>query len=198
MEMTRCYKMNPLIDKFPTKIKLDDEILSINTDFRNCLKIILAFEDENLTTEEKYYIMLMRLYGKIPNNQEEAIKKAILFLDCGEDKSLKNEDKPRLYSFSKDAKYIYSAIEMSSLGIDLENVEYLHWWKFYYKFFDIKEGTTFSNIISLRDKRNKGKLTKEEKKVFIDSKEILDLEYSNEPSEEESKFMKLFNDGGED
>lgn len=190
--------MNPLIDKFPTKIKIDDEILPINTDFRNCLKIILAFEDENLTIEEKYYIMLMRLYGTIPNNQEEAIKKAILFLDCGEDNVSKDNDKPRIYSFSKDAKYIYSAIEMSSPGIDLENVEYLHWWKFYYKFFDIKEGTTFSNIITLRDKRNKGKLSKEEKKIFIDSREILDLDYTEEPSEEESKFMKLFNGGGED
>ena len=69
--------MNPLVDKFPTKIKIDDQILDINTDFRNCLKIILAFEDDNLTIEEKYYIMLMRLYGNIPNNQEEAIRKAI-------------------------------------------------------------------------------------------------------------------------
>lgn len=189
--------MNPLIDKFPTKIKIDDEILEINTDFRNCLKIILAFEDENLTIEEKYYIMLKRLYGFIPNNQEEAIKKAILFLDCGEDHS-SNEDKPRIYSFSKDAKYIYSAIEVSSPGTDLENIEYLHWWKFYYKFFDIKEGTTFSNIISLRDKKNRGKLSKEEKLVFIESRKILDLDYDNEPSEEESKFMNLFNDGGVD
>ncbi len=190
--------MNPLIDKFPTKIKIDDEILPINSDFRNCLKIILAFEDEDLTIEEKYYIMLMRLYGSIPNNAEEAIRKAILFLDCGEDRTSKDDDKPRIYSFSKDAKYIYSAIEMSCPGIDLENVEYLHWWKFYYKFFDIKEGTTFSNIISLRDKKNRGKLSQEEKTLFIDSREILDLEYDGEPSEEESKFMKLFNGGGED
>lgn len=190
--------MNPLIDKFPTKIKIEDEILEINSDFRNCLKIILAFEDNNLTIEEKYYIMLMRLYGTIPTNTEEAIKKAILFLDCKEERTSKDDDKPRIYSFSKDAKYIYSAIEMSSPGMDLENVEYLHWWKFYYKFFDIKEGTTFSNIISLRDKKNKGKLSKEEKALFIESREMLDLEYESEPSEEESKFMKLFNGGGED
>lgn len=194
----RCYKMNPLVDKFPTKIKIDDQILDINTDFRNCLKIILAFEDDNLTIEEKYYIMLMRLYGNIPNNQEEAIRKAILFLDCGEDSNSKEDDKPRIYSFSKDAKYIYSAIETSRPGIDLENIEYLHWWKFYYMFFDIKEGTTFSNIINLRDKKNKGKLSKEEKTLFIDSREILDLDYDSEPSEEESEFMKLFNGGGED
>lgn len=189
--------MNPLIDKFSTRIKIDNEIFDINTDFRNCLKIILAFEDENLTIEEKYYIMLKRLYGFIPDNQEEAIKKAILFLDCGE-KNTADEDKPRIYSFSKDAKYIYSAIEVSTPNLDLENIEYLHWWKFYYKFFDIKEGTTFSNIISLRDKKNRGKLSKEEKILFINSKEILDLDYDSEPSEEESKFMNLFNGGGED
>lgn len=187
--------MNALVDKFPTKIKLEDGIYEINTDFRNCLKIILAFEDENLTIEEKYYIMLKRLYGFIPNNQEEAIKKAILFLDCGEEQK-EDADKPRIYSFSKDAKYIYSAIETSSNGLDLENIEYLHWWKFYYKFFDINKDTTFSNIISLRDKKNHGKLTKEEKLIFIESREILDLDYQSEPSEEESKFMNLFNDNG--
>lgn len=189
--------MNPLINKFPTKIELNGKVYEINTDFRNCLKIILAFEDDDLTIEEKYYIMLQRLYGCVPKNQEEAIRKAILFLDCGEEQK-DESDKPRIYSFSKDAKYIYSAIEMSSNGLDLENIEYLHWWKFYYKFFDINKDTTFSNIISLRDKKNHGKLTEEEKNIFIESREILDLDYQTEPSEEESKFMNLFNgDGGE-
>lgn len=187
--------MNPLVNKFPVKIKIDDDIFDINTDFRNCLKIIIAFEDEELTIEEKYYIMLMRLYGFVPDNQEEAIRKAILFLDCGEKRN-DDTEKPRLYSFTKDAKYIYSAIETSSNGIDLETIEYLHWWKFCYKFFDIKKDTTFNNIINLRDKKNRGKLSKEERDVFFESREILDLDYDSEPTEEESKFMNLFNETG--
>lgn len=185
--------INPLIDKFPTKIDIDGLIYDINTDFRNCLKIILAYEDDNLTIEEKTYIMLMRLYREIPDNQELAIKKGILFLDCGEEN--KENDKPRTYSFSKDGKYIYAAIESSGSNLDLENIEYMHWWKFCYKFLEIGKDTTFSNIISLRDKKNRGKLTSEEKNIFIESREILDLDYDSEPSEEESKFMNLFNGG---
>ncbi len=186
--------MNPLINKFPTKIQIDDSIYDINTDFRNCIKIILAYEDDNLTIEEKTYIMLMRLYGEIPDNQEEAIRKGILFLDCGEEQN--NADSPRTYSFSKDGKYIYAAIESSNTNLDLETIEYMHWWKFCYKFLEIGKDTTFSNIISLRDKKNRGKLTQEERNIFIESRAILDLDYESEPSEEESKFMNLF-DGGE-
>lgn len=188
--------MNPLVNKFPTKIQIGDTIHEINTDFRNCLKIILAYEDDNLTIEEKTTIMLMRLYGFVPKNaeeQEEAIKKGILFLDCGEEQ--KDNDSPRIYSFSKDGKYIYAAIESSNVNLDLESIKYLHWWKFCYKFLEIGKDTTFSNIISLRDKKNKGKLTKEERNIFIESREILDLDYISEPSEEECTFMNLFNGG---
>ncbi len=191
--------MNPLVNKFPTKIQIGDTIHEINTDFRNCLKIILAYEDDDLTIEEKTTIMLMRLYGFVPKNaeeQEEAIKKGILFLDCGEEH--KDTDSPRIYSFFKDGKYIYAAIESSNVNLDLENIEYLHWWKFCYKFLEIGKNTTFSNIISLRDKKNKGKLTKEERNIFIESREILDLDYISEPSEEENKFMNLFNGGEEE
>ena len=45
--------MNVLLNKFPTKIRIDDEIYSVKSDFRNCLKIIMAYEDDTLTLEEK-------------------------------------------------------------------------------------------------------------------------------------------------
>lgn len=188
--------MNTLLNRFPTKIRVDNIDYEINTDYRNCLKIILAFEDEELTLEEQYYIMINLLYKEVPNNMEIAIEKAILFLNCGEKHDDISDFKKRVYSFNKDAKYIYSAVNQTH-NIDLESIEYLHWWKFVFLFMDVNKDCTFSYITSLRNKKNKGKLDKYDKKVWIEMREIVDLDYSPE-DEEESEFMKLWNGGDAD
>lgn len=190
--------MNTLIDKFPTKALIDGKVYELNTDFRNCLKIILAFEDDELLDFEKAEIMLKNLYGEnIPQNTDEAIRKAIYFLDCGEEddeKKVGTSNSTRLYSFTKDAKYIYSAIKQTH-GIDLENVEYLHWWKFVYLFLDLNPNCFFCKIIDLRNKKKKGKLSKEEKRLYIQLYDILELNDKPKFTEEEQKeideFMEL-------
>lgn len=186
--------MNALLNKFPTKIRIDNTDYEVNSDYRNCLKIILAFEDEELTIEEQYYIMLNLLYKEMPENIELAIEKAILFLNCGEEyEALESK---RTYSFNKDSKYIYSAMNQTH-NIDLESIEYLHWWKFVFLFMDVDKDCTFSYITSLRYKKNNGKLDSFDKKIWIEMREIVDLDYSNE-DEEESEFMRLLNGGDAD
>lgn len=190
--------MNTLIDKFPTKALIDGKVYELNTDFRNCLKIILAFEDDELLDFEKAEIMLKNLYGEnIPKNTDEAIRKAIYFLDCGEEdeeKKVGTSNSTRLYSFTKDAKYIYSAIKQTH-GIDLESIEYLHWWKFVYLFLDLNPECFFCKIIDLRNKKKKGKLSKEERRLYIQLCDILELNDKPKFTEEEQKeideFMEL-------
>ena len=190
--------MNTLIDKFPTKALIDGKVYELNTDFRNCLKIILAFEDDELLDFEKAEIMLRNLYGEnIPKNTDEAIRKAIYFLDCGEEddeKKVGTSNSTRLYSFTKDAKYIYSAIKQTH-GIDLESIEYLHWWKFVYLFLDLNPECFFCKIIDLRNKKKKGKLSKEERRLYIQLCDILELNDKPKFTEEEQKeideFMEL-------
>lgn len=190
--------MNTLIDKFPTKALIDEKVYELNTDFRNCLKIILAFEDDELLDFEKAEIMLRNLYGEnIPKNTDEAIRKAIYFLDCGEEdeeKKVGTSNNTRLYSFTKDAKYIYSAIKQTH-GIDLESIEYLHWWKFVYLFLDLNPECFFCKIIDLRNKKKKGKLSKEERRLYIQLYDILELNDKPKFTEEEQKeideFMEL-------
>ena len=183
--------MNPLVSKLPTKIKVDKEIININADYRNCIKIILAYEDKDLTIEEKHFVMLNLLYETMPKNLEMGILQGIKFLNCGEETHIER-DNQRVYSFQKDAKYIYSAVSQAS-NLDLEKINFLHWWKFYYYFLDVSNDSIFSNIVSLRQKKNKRKLTDEERKVYLESREILDLDF-DEPKEE-SEFMKAFNGG---
>lgn len=201
--------MNPLIDKFPTKIKIGEDILEINTDFRDCLNIMFMLEDNSLDKLEKIELMLELLYKDISkineNNVEEAIEKAKKFLDADSiQKTNSSEDEEegiqtkRVYSFCKDAKYIYSAIKKSH-GVDLENIEYLHWWKFVYYFFDLDEKCFFSQMIYLRNQKNKGKLSKEEKVIYSNLEDILELDNSEQYTEEEQEQIDKFMKGlGED
>lgn len=181
--------MNVLTDKFPTKIKVSNKILNINSDFRNCIKIIEAFEDEELLDEEKILILIKRLYiDNIDSTDlQEAYIKGIKFLDLGEENKDVKEHK-RIYSFEKDNNYIYTGIRQSH-NIDLNNIEYLHWWNFVYLFMDIGEDCMFNQLVYYRKRKNEGKLTKEEKKLYLSMRKILDLDYVEE-SEEDDEFMK--------
>lgn len=181
--------MNVLTDKFPTKIKVNDKILNINSDFRNCIKIIEAFEDEELLDEEKCLILIKRLYidDVDSNDLEQAYIKGIKFLDLGEENKNQEVSK-RIYAFGKDSNYIYTGIKQSH-NIDLNSIEYLHWWNFVYLFMDIGQDCMFNQLIYYRKRKNEGKLTKEERKLYLSMRKILDLDYVEE-NEEDDEFMK--------
>lgn len=185
--------MNVLTDKFPTKIKVNNKILNINSDFRNCIKIIEAFEDEDLLDEEKYLILIKRLYIDEVEDEDlqEAIIKGIKFLDLGEENKNNEENVKRLYSFTKDDNYIYTGIRQSH-NIDLNSIEYLHWWNFVYLFLDIGQDCMFNQLVYYRKRKNEGKLTKEERKVYISMRKILDLNY-DEDDDEDDEFMQMLN-----
>ena len=186
--------MNVLTDKFPTKIKVNNKILNINSDFRNCIKIIEAFEDEELLDEEKILILIKRLYlDEVDSvDLEEAYKKGIKFLDLGEENKDEHINK-RIYAFGKDSNYIYTGIRQSH-NIDLNSIDYLHWWNFVYLFLDIGQECMFNQIIYYRKRKNEGKLTKEEKKIYLSMRKLLDLEYIEE-SDEDDEFMKKLGGG---
>lgn len=186
--------MNVLTDKFPTKIKVNNKILSINSDFRNCIKIIEAFEDEDLFDEEKYLILIKRLYVDEVEDDclQEAIIKGIKFLDLGEENKNNEENVKRLYSFTKDDNYIYTGIRQSH-NIDLNSIDYLHWWNFVYLFLDIGQDCMFNQLVYYRKRKNEGKLTKEERKVYISMRKILDLNYEEDYAEDDEFMQKLNN-----
>lgn len=170
--------MNYLTDTFPDAVMIDGKEFSINTDFRTCLKAILAFEDEELAEVEKQIIMLSLLYPIIPDNVNEAQIMAIKFLDGGEEETDPENNKvsgsERLYSFSKDSKFIFAGI-FQTHGIDLEKVESLHWWKFLTLFMDISDKCFFSYLVYIRGQLHKNKLTKEEREWYVKNKNIVDL-----------------------
>lgn len=181
--------MNILLEKLPESVEIDGCNYTVNTDFRNCLRIILAFEDPDLAMVEKQYVMLQLLYPEIPFDTSAATEKAVWFLNCGKVGEDENgRQQPRVYSFEHDAQYIYAAIRQTH-GIDLETAS-LHWWKFVYLFMDIKEDCFFSKLVDLRSRRARGKLSKEEKEYCNRIANIVDLPRIE--SEEEASAVSDF------
>lgn len=187
--------MNALTERFPTKARVDGRLYELNTDFRIGVRIMMAFEDAELSAVEKQLVMLRLLYKEIPPDTQKACALAVKFLDCGEaggETGGSGGDGARYYSFSKDAKYIYSAIRQSH-GIDLEATPYLHWWKFCYLFMDLREDCMFSRILYYRQQRRRGKLTPEERAYCAEIADILDLpeQWSAEEQGAADEFMRL-------
>jgi len=170
--------MNILTDRLPEAIRIEDRVYPINSDYRDCLRIIMAFEDNELTPIEKQWLVLDNLYPERPASEDlqEALNKGIRFLNGGEetedDEGLSSAK--RIFSFSKDARFIFAAFQQTH-GIDLQNTQYLHWWHFLTLFMDLGADTVFCNLVGLRKRVKTGKATKEEKQVAREMGEIFNV-----------------------
>ena len=182
--------MNLLIDDLPTTVEVNGKEYPINSDFRSCLRVIMAFEDEGLTGYEKQMIMLVNLYPKIPNDVTEAMRQASLFLNGG--KESKEESQHRLYSFSKDANLIFAAFRQTH-NIDLES-ERLHWWKFMALFMDLGAETTFCQLVGLRKRYKAGRATKEEKRAIMEMGDLFDIPEVDERTIEQMEAERRYDE----
>lgn len=191
--------MNILIDGLPESIRVGNDDVLIVTDFRTCIRVMLAYEDNELTIDEKHVVLLNNMFYDIPSDIVEAANAAITFLD-GPQTSKQDEESitgKRYYSFSKDSNFIFAAFKQTH-SIDLDTAD-LHWWKFMALFMDIGSDTTFSNLVSLRKRVKDGKATKEERKMARELGDIFELEdidtRTAEQKQAESLFMSLIGSG---
>ncbi len=169
-----------MIGCLPTSLEISGKSIRINSDFRTVLRIFEAFEDSNLTNEEKAYVCIKLLYAEeIPlSSLEEAIKKAYWFCDGG-DIPKSEPDKIKTLDWKHDESLIFPAINKAA-GYEVRNCEYMHWWTFLGLFGEIGDGL-FSTVISLRRKKASGKkLEKWEHEFLEKNKELVILRTAEE------------------
>lgn len=166
--------MNLLLDKLPDSVMIDGEAVPINTDFRVCLKIIQAMEDDVLMEHEKLTVLIDLLYPEPPENTALALSQGLKFLNLGKEADSAKLNQPQVYSLEKDSNYIYTAFKIS-FNIDLNEVEYLHWWKFRSLFADLDKDCFFNTLVSLRSRQQSGKLTDSEKDFVRRNADLMSL-----------------------
>lgn len=168
-----------MIFDLPTTLTVGGREWSIETDFRQVLRVVTAFEDVDLTDADKAMLCLYDLYADLenmpPDLYQEAFDAAVRFIDGGGDAP--NDDKPshpRTMDWTQDAPLIFPAINKAA-GFEVRSVPYMHWWTFLGYFMEIG-GSVYATVLELRGKRARGKkLEKSEQEYWKQNKDICEL-----------------------
>ena len=186
-----------MIGQLPRKLNVNGVDRAIRSDFRVALLIFQAYNDPELSDQEKARAMMECLYedheGISYENYQEAYDKAVWFLDGGTvDEDSKHQRAKKVMDWEQDEQMIFSAVNKVA-GHETRAVEYLHWWTFLGFFNEIGEGL-LSTVINIRQKKNKGKkLEKYEQEFYKENMSLIELKNKLPPSEQErrDKINKL-------
>lgn len=186
-----------MIGELPKSLKINGNEYSIRTDYRDILRILCAFHDDELTDQEKASVLLMQVYKefqKIPKEDiQDAYLAAMAFISCEPIDKIQEETrkKPQIVDWEKDEMYLFPAINKIA-GYEVRAVEYMHWWTFLGLFHGISSDDTYGFILSIRQKRAKHKkLEKYEQEFFNANREICDLHIKTRKNAED-ELMKIF------
>lgn len=190
--------MNLLLDDLDKVVKKRIKE-DFNTNFKNSILFELLMQESNLSNEAKVYQALKIYYPNI--NQIENVNKAIdnmlWFYKCGKEdeeetgqKATKGNVK-RIYSYEFDNELIYSAFK-DQYGIDLQDIEYLHWWKFKAMFDALKDDNKIVEIMSYRAINLSKIKDKEMRKHYKKMQKLYALPDMRSEEEKENDFAEAF------
>lgn len=194
-----------MIGVLPETLAVGGEDYLIRTDYRNVLQVFEAFQDPELTQEEKWIVAIYLMFedfscadnvlqvAKDGFNLEDAIKQISWFISAGQPEKQVLE-KPT-YNWKQDEQIIFSAVNKVA-GKETRELEYLHWWTFLGYFNEVGEGL-FRDVVRIRHKLNKGrKLDKDEKEFLSKNKELVKLEKpkTKEEQEQEDAYNALLDE----
>lgn len=168
-----------MIGELPTALEINGRQYAIRSDFRDCLTIIEAYQDEELSPEEKVYVAMDIMYvdfGSMPREfYEEAYSKLIWFLNGGNlDKSSSDRQPKRLMDWKQDAPLYFPAINKAA-GCEVRQTDYMHFWTFLGYYYEIGDGL-FATVIAIRKKlAGRKKLEKYEKDFYRENKNLVDI-----------------------
>lgn len=191
--------MNILVDLLPIKLKIEDTEYSVNTDFRSSILFELLMQDTEIENNKKIEVALDLYYPYIPNNLDKAVEQILWFYRCGKElqevKGYSNKNRELIYSFDFDDMYIYSAF-LDQYNIDLQDVEYLHWWKFKAMFYALKDDNTISKIMGYRSVDITNDMSSEQKKFYRQMKEIYKIPVSKSEDQKLNAIEYALLNGG--
>lgn len=195
--------MNILIDLLPKEVTIDNKEYKINSDFRTSILFELLMQDSSIGEEDKILMALQLYYPQIPMNINGAIEKMLWFYRCGKDISKskgngKGKSVTQIYSFEHDDDYIYAAF-MDQYGIDLQDIDYLHWWKFKAMFKSLKEDNEIVKIMGYRSMDLSKIKDKEQKAYYKKMKELYKIptQISKDEEEKLKEIEQVLQNGGD-
>lgn len=186
--------MSLLIDKLPKEVNG----IIINTDFRVSILFELLVQDNTIPRQLKLIKALQLYYPNLNQlkDYDKAIEDMLWFYQCGKElaNSNKNENNNKhnqIYSYEFDDKYIYSAF-MEQYKIDLQEIEYMHWWKFRALFDGLNEDTEIVKIMGYRSVNLSQIKDTERRNYYKKMKRLYALPDTRTLEEKETEFARNF------
>lgn len=184
-----------LTKKLPETVLIDGAAFEINTDFRTSIEFELLLQDDTISDEERVGKALYLYYPRIPRNLADAVEQMIWFYTCGKvDKRTKSNKV--LYRFDCDSSYIYSAF-LSQYRLDLQELPYMHWWKFRSLLQGLSEDNEFIKIIGYRAMEISSKMTSDQKRFYKKMKEQYKIPMSEKKSRLINEVEEALMNGGD-
>lgn len=186
-----------MIGQLPRSVIVNGSEYAVRTDYRDILRILEAYNDPDLEDREKVYICLVIFYEDFldimpPEDYEAALAEAIRFIDMGDSDS-QSKRHPKTMDWEQDEGILFPAINKVA-GQEVRAMDYLHWWTFIGYFMEISDGV-FSQVMSLRMKKAKGKkLEKYEREFWNANKSmcVLRKKISEQQKDEMDMLRAMF------
>lgn len=184
--------MSLLVDIAPKSIEIDGAEVEINSDFRTAILFEQMMFDSDFPEYMKTAQALHLFYPVIPQNVNEAFQKLLWFYSGGKVKKggLESHSDSRFYDFEYDDDYIFAAF-LQQYGIDLEAVDYLHWWKFRAMFRSLSDNCEIVKIMGYRAMKITSKMSAHERQFYSKMKKLYALPVGKSEQEKISEIEKM-------
>lgn len=166
---------------------------AIRSDYRNILRIIVAYNDGALSDNEKVFVCLKRMYVDFDNmprdHYEQAYLAATAFIECH---AREDTPAPKTVNWEKDEQLIFPAVNKVA-GVEVRALPYLHWWTFLGYYQSIDHDGLFGFVLTIRQKKAKGKkLEKHEQEFFRSNTTLCLVEDKPAPQKVEDTMKSMF------
>ena len=115
-----------MLGRLPRTIKVRDREYEIRSDFRDILRIISAYNDDELSDGEKVYVCMSVIFkdlDKMPKScYTEAFKAATEFIEC---RLSADKPSPKVVNWEKDEQLMFPARNKVA-GCEIRTLPYLH------------------------------------------------------------------------
>lgn len=186
--------MNMLVDLLPQSVEIDTLKYPINTDFRVSILFEELMQDIEVPIEDKFDLAINLYYKHKPHDKTKAVDRLLWFYRCGKELEQKSSsskaDHKAIYSYEHDDEYIYSAF-LEQYGIDLQDVEELHWWKFKAMFKSLRD-CKIVEIMGYRAMKIDAKIPKSQKDFYSRMKRLYKLPDNRSEEEKEQAIVNVF------
>lgn len=192
---------NIILDVLPETVDIDGAEYRINSDFRISILFELLMQDDEVGKRQKLIQGLKLYYPEIPHNVTMAVDKMIWFYRCGKETESGGHGSgsgraKQIYSFEHDDDYIYAAF-LEQYGIDLQDIEELHWWKFRALFRGLSEDTEFVKIMGYRSVKITSKMSKEQREFYKKMQSIHALPITDAERKADELLTEALLNGGD-